>query len=212
MKRLVYMFVMLLIVFTSCGKVEIKQTEIPNDGKGDGTVAQSGYDIFLLIGQSNMAGRGTLLREDTISSIDGVFLLNGKDEPEPARCPLNKHSSIRKDYSVQQMNPGYAFSKKIYEKTGRKVLLVCNARGGTAMSSWLPESATSNYYDEAVRRTKEAMKYGEVKGILWHQGCGDSGQESLLSVYMGRLKLLAESLRSEFNNDNIYFVAGELAY
>ena len=30
-------------------------------------------------------------------------------------------------------------------------------------------------YAEAVRRAKEGLKYGKLKGVLWHQGEGNSG-------------------------------------
>lgn len=172
-----------------------------------------GYDIYLLIGQSNMAGRGKLLQQDTISSIKGVWLLNNEDKPEPARNPLNKYSTIRKSYKIQQMSPGYGFATKVHAKTGRELLLVHNARGGTRISWWLPDSdyALPNYYDEAVRRTKEAMKYGKLRAILWHQGCGDSGKENL-PYYMERLQKLVKSLRKDLKAPKVPFVAGELAY
>ena len=170
------------------------------------------YDIYLLIGQSNMAGRGKLLEADTLNTMDGVWLLNDKNEPEPARNPLNKYSSVRKNYRMQQMSPGYGFATKLHKATGRKILLVHNARGGTAISWWLPESnyATPNYYSEAVRRTREAMKYGKLRGIIWHQGCADSGKA--LPLYMERLQKLAENLRRDLGESDVPFIAGELAY
>ena len=169
-------------------------------------------DIYLLIGQSNMAGRGRLLAQDTLSNIKGVWLLNGEDKPEPARNPLNKYSTIGKEYSKQQMSPGCGFATKVYKKTGRKILLVHNARGGTRISWWLPESdyATPNYYSEAVRRTKKAMEYGTLRAILWHQGCGDTGKDAL-PHYMERLQRLVASLRADLNAPDVPFVAGELA-
>ena len=85
---------------------------------------RSKYDVFLLIGQSNMAGRGKLLEADTLKDIKGVWLLNSEGKPEPARNPLNKYSSIRKSYKMQQMSPGYSFATKVHKATGRKLLLV----------------------------------------------------------------------------------------
>ena len=64
------------------------------------------YDLYLLIGQSNMAGRGKMLPSDETALIDGVWLLNADDEPEPAISPLNKYSTIRKELSMQQIVPG----------------------------------------------------------------------------------------------------------
>ena len=79
------------------------------------------FDVYLLLGQSNMAGRGTMLAEDTLNVMEGVWLLDGNGRIEPARSPLNKYSTIRKELSMQQVCPGNSFAEKIHEATGRKV-------------------------------------------------------------------------------------------
>ena len=146
-------FVMAVLLFSGAGCSE-KSNQSKNTFPQLPEVSDSEkeYDLFLLIGQSNMAGRGTMLPEDTEKPIDGVWLLNDKGEIEPAVNPLNKYSSIRKDLSMQQINPGYGFAKKIHESTGRKILLVVNARGGSSISQWNPDSKNYNFYAEAVRR------------------------------------------------------------
>lgn len=166
------------------------------------------YDIFLLIGQSNMAGRGYMIEGDQEVYSENVFLLNDKGEIEPASNPLNKYSSIRKDMKMQRINPGFSFSKKIAEQTGRKILLVVNARGGSSINEWMP-GAEKGYYEEAVRRTMQAMQYpGELKAILWHQGCSDSRDRN----YMKKLADMVSSLRNDLDAQNVPFIAGELAY
>ena len=69
------------------------------------------YDVFLLLGQSNMAGRGTMIEGDEDIIHENVFLLNNKGKVEPAANPLNRYSSIRLNLSQQQIGPGYSFSK-----------------------------------------------------------------------------------------------------
>ena len=56
--------------------------------------------------------------------LEGVWLLNAELVPEPAVAPLNRYSNIRKDISMQLIGPGVGFGPAIYQKTGRKVLLV----------------------------------------------------------------------------------------
>ena len=63
------------------------------------------YDVFLLLGQSNMAGRGTMIDGDEKVIHENVFLLNNKGKVEPATNPLNRYSSIRRDISEQQIGP-----------------------------------------------------------------------------------------------------------
>ena len=164
------------------------------------------YDVFLLIGQSNMAGRGSLVSGDESVFDPNVFLLDAQDMVVPATNPLNQYSTIRKEVS-QGIGPGFSFSKKIAAATGRKVLLVVNARGGSTVYQWQPDN-TSRYYAEAVRRTKRALRYGKLKGILWHQGEDDI---SRTSTYMGSLKTLVSSLRADLGVSDVPFIAGEIA-
>lgn len=164
------------------------------------------YDVFLLIGQSNMAGRGYMIDGDKDIIDKRVFILNDKGEIVPATNPLNQYSSIRKDMSMQRINPGFSFSKKIAKKTGRKILLVVNARGGTSIGQWSKGEGGEGYYEEAVRRTKQAMQYGTLKAILWHQGCANSRNAD---TYMNSLSALVHNLRTDLNAD-VPFIAGEL--
>ena len=164
------------------------------------------YDVFLLIGQSNMAGRGHMIEGDEDIIDKNVFILDDKGEVVPAKNPLNQYSSIRKSMSMQKISPALGFAKKIAKKTKRKILLVVNARGGTAISQWAKGETGDGYYEEAVRRTKQAMKYGQLKAILWHQGCGDAKKTD---VYMDKLSSFVSSLRKDLNAD-VPFIAGEL--
>lgn len=178
--------------------------------------AEGEYDVYLLIGQSNMAGRGELDESDA-QPIENVYLLDGEGKVVPASNPLNIYSTIRKHTSIQKVNPGYAFSATVAKKTGRKILLVVNARGGTSINEWVKgaESTyryqdekterTLSFYDEALRRTRQALQYGSLKGILWHQGCSDRGDAG----YMTKLAGLVKDLRADLGAD-VPFVAGQL--
>lgn len=166
------------------------------------------YDVYLLIGQSNMAGRGTLTEDDFNTTIEGVFLLDSLDRPVAASHPYNQYSTIRKDMRLQQMGPGHAFGTKMHEISRRPVLLVVNARGGSELDSWMPGSL---HFNEAVRRTAEAEKYGKLKGILWLQGCTDCDLGKTDS-YMERLAEMAEVLRDSLSAGDVPFVAGEVPH
>ena len=70
------------------------------------------------------------------------------------------------------------------------------------------ESGLENlsYYNEAVRRTKEAMRYGTLKAILWHQGENNS---SAPAKYVNtHLKEIVKDLRADLGN--VPFIAGEI--
>ena len=161
-------------------------------------------DVYLLIGQSNMAGRAPFTEEEA-GAIPGCFLLNGKDQWEPAKNPLNAHSTIRKGLNVQKLGPGYGFSLRMIEKQkGVTLGLVVNARGGSKIEEW---GKGTKFYSEAVRRTKEAQKAGNLKGILWHQG---ESNEKNPGEYLGQLKALVENLRKDLDAPDLPFVAGQV--
>ena len=167
------------------------------------------YDVYLLIGQSNMAGRGMMEAEDTLNVIDGVWLLDPEGKPEPATAPLNRYSTIRKEIGMQQIGPGNSFSAEMHKATGRKILLVVNARGGSSLDEWMPWNSETGYFDAAVERTRQAMRYGELKAVLWHQGESDSGRPD---TYLDSLSVFVRGLRDSLDVGNVPFVAGEVGH
>src|SRR5262249_39022927 len=65
-------------------------------------------------------------------------------------------------------------------------------------------------YTQAVVRAKAALKDGTLKGILWHQGESDSGNEATAKSYGERLAGMVADLRQELAAGDVPFVAGEL--
>jgi hypothetical protein len=163
-------------------------------------------EIYLLIGQSNMAGRGPIEAQDE-GVIEGCELFNAAAAWEPATNPLNAYSTIRKDLELQQLNPGYGFALRMREVHPDITLgLVVNARGGTNINDW---EKGDLYYEEAVSRTLAALDDGESRlaGILWHQGEANSSQTN---TYMGKLVTMIEDLRADLGEPDLPFVIGEL--
>ncbi len=165
------------------------------------------FDVYLLIGQSNMAGRGPLEANDTIDIIEGVWLLDGEGHPVPAVAPLNKYSTIRKEIGLQGYNPGNEFGRLIHKATGRPILLVVNARGGSHIMEWQPGS-DSGYFSEAERRTHQAMEYGPLKGILWNQGETDVQKKT--TDYPEKFKVMITELRKQLGCPDVPVIVGQV--
>lgn len=170
-------------------------------GQPEGDI--SGLRIFLLIGQSNMAGRAPIEAEDT-APLPRCFLLTDTNEWEAAVNPLNRYSRYRKELSMQQLNPGYTFAKKLApECPDITIGLVVSARGGTKIEEWQPGE---DLYEEAVRRARIARESGVLAGILWHQGegnCDDSG-------YLDKITRVIEGLRRDLEAPELPFIAGQI--
>jgi len=166
--------------------------------------AQKDLHVYLLIGQSNMAGRAAFDQSES-KPIDRCYLLNDKDTWVAATNPLNRFSTIRKGMGMQKMNPGYGFSKTMLSKQKNiSIGLVVNAKGGTKIEQW---KKGSKFYKEAVRRTKEAQKTGTLKGILWHQGESNNGNPD---GYLEKLTALVNDLRTDLDSDELPFIAGQV--
>jgi len=160
--------------------------------------------IYLLIGQSNMAGRAKV-PEDMAGVIDRCWLLDEKNQWVPAKNPLNLYSTIRKGEGMQKLNPGYSFVLQMLEADpDLHIGLVVNARGGSKIEQW---ERKTKYYMQAGQRTRAAMKHGTLRGILWHQGESNSGNPE---GYLDKLVALVKSFRKDFEIDDLPFIAGEI--
>lgn len=165
-------------------------------------------DIYLVIGQSNMAGRATI-REKETTPLAHTYLFTG-DETTPfviATNPLNRYSTVRKKMSMQRLGPSFAFAQSMAgEQPDHDIGLVVNAKGGTKIVQWLPGT---ELYQEAIRQTHQALKYGTLKGVIWHQGEGDC-HPIRVDMYLGRLEIIISAIREEFGKPTIPFIAGQL--
>lgn len=169
--------------------------------------AINNFQIFMLAGQSNMAGRGHI---DSLSEVyysSRVFMLDSNFQVVEARHPLHF------DKSYAQVGPGLKFgSEMVKADTSSKILLVPCAVGGTSIEKWMPgayDSITNTHpYDDAIKRLSVAIQYGEFRGVLWHQGEAGRSDEK----YLDKLVELIKRIRSFAGDDDLPFVAGELGY
>lgn len=155
--------------------------------------------LFLLIGQSNMAGRGAI-KEPGAPVGKNVWMLNKSNAWVIAKAPIHFDKPVAGTGLCEEF-------ARCYEKAhpGKTVGLIPCAVGGTAIGKWGPES---DLYKQAVTRAKIAMKNGKIEGILWHQGeanCKDSATD-----YGKHLQTLMTSLRKELDAESAPVVVGEL--
>ncbi|HLT86088.1 MAG TPA: sialate O-acetylesterase [Sphingobacterium sp.] len=166
--------------------------------------------IYILMGQSNMAGRGQVTEQYAIQQHPRVRMLNQAGEWVTAVHPLHFDKP-----SIAGVGPGLTFGITMAEANPDITIgLVPCAVGGTSIATWVPgiyDKATHTHpFDDAEQRIRKAMETGNVKGIIWHQGEGDSNEKSA-EVYLDNLQKLIQSVRVLVGDPELPFVAGQLA-
>jgi Carbohydrate esterase, sialic acid-specific acetylesterase len=157
--------------------------------------------LFLLIGQSNMAGRGKVEAQDLVVN-PNIFMLAKDLKWVPAKDPLHF------DKSAAGVGPGSEFAREVSKANPQMTIgLIPCAVGGTSLDQW---KEGSPLYKKAVERAKEAMKQGTLAGILWHQGESDS-DPALAATYEERLTKMMGALRKDLEAEKVPVVLGELS-
>ena len=85
-------------------------------------------------------------------------------------------------------------------------LIPC-AVGGTPLSRWMPGA---DLYENAVATARSALATGHLRGVLWHQGEGDSIRREDAESYGERFQSMVQNLRADLSAESVPVIAGEL--
>lgn len=167
-------------------------------------VNKSGILSFLMIGQSNMAGRGNLGEVPEIVNPDCYMLRMGRWQK------MHEPINVDRPLSGIPFPPGVglaaSFADTLSHKLGRKIGLIPCADGGTKLSQWMPGEVL---FDHAVAQCRFAMRTSELGGIIWHQGESDSSTD--IGEYRAGLMTMFRALREELGMPELPIIAGELS-
>lgn len=190
--------------------------------RADGTPYAGGesltqpYDVVLLVGQSNMQGRGAPGINHDNTGIDQYPAAN---RPQtgiiPATEPLQHPGALT---PTRPNGLGIPFARAYMQANpGRRVLLVPAAFGATGFSSAGPNTwdwtvGSDNLAARAVEQTLAALSAAgdgaRLAGILWHQGEGDS---SIAGQYADKLDGLIAYFRAELSAPDVPVVVGQMS-
>jgi hypothetical protein len=170
-------------------------------------VAPERFHLFLLAGQSNMAGRGVVEEQDRVPH-SRVWMLGREGQWIPAVEPVHY------DKPIAGVGPGRSFAIALAEADlGIHVGLIPAAVGGSSIVAWEPGAVHgqtgSRPYDDAIARARTAMRQGRLKGILWHQGASDA-TASLAPAYEARLEALVRRFRGDLGSPDLPVLIGLL--
>lgn len=163
--------------------------------------------VFLLAGQSNMAGRGFVEPQDTLSN-KRIITIDASGKLVYAKEPLHFYEPTRTG-----LDCGLSFANTLLTKIPANItiLLLPTAIGGSAIGQWLGDSLYRGV--NLLRNFKEKVaigkKYGQIKAVLWHQGESDANKESI-PLYTNRLTQLFTLFRSISQNNQLPIFVGEL--
>lgn len=167
-------------------------------------------ELYLLLGQSNMKGRGVMPEE--AARDPRVRMMHLKDDQwYVARHPLHLTGDAKTfaGHDNAGVGPGLAFAERLIESDAKLAIgLVPCAVGGSSIKLW---QRGAKLYDEAVRRAKLALQTtGAVKtklaGVLWLQGEADAAPAERAS-HEAKLLKLVDDLRADLGQPELPFLA-----
>lgn len=163
--------------------------------------------VFIMAGQSNMAGRGVVQPGDTLPQ-SNIITINKKNEWIYAKEPLHFYQP-----ALTGLDCGMSFAKYLAENISKDITIAIlpTAVGGSSINYWLNDSVFNGVklQSNLIEKIHFATQNGVLKGIIWHQGESDA-TKSGIPLYKKNLKELFCIMRDKSGNQNLPIFAGEL--
>ncbi|RWR81406.1 putative carbohydrate esterase [Cinnamomum micranthum f. kanehirae] len=178
--------------------------------------AKEKKQIFILSGQSNMAGRGGVSHKKWDGFLPpqclphpAIHRFSAHSHWEEAREPLHADIDTSKTCGV---GPGMAFARALLHSdptVGSMGLVPC-AVGGTAIREWEPGT---HLYTNMVRRAEECVREsgGEIRALLWYQGESDTLSRHDAQCYKANMEKLIRHVRDHLRSPSLPFIQVALA-
>jgi len=163
------------------------------------------FRIYLLMGQSNMAGRDT---RELASQVDNprILALSADGKWVVARDPMHP----KQGRTEPGAGPGIPFAlEMIKADPGATIGLVPCAVGGSPLRRWT-KGRGGDLYEKAVEQARLAARDGVISGVLWHQGESDTAKKVDAESYEARLGQMLKDLRSDLGLPDLPIVVGQL--
>lgn len=186
-------------------------------------------DLWIMAGQSNMEGCGSLINLEPPSRNVNAFYFG--DYWQTAKDPLcwfneaiepvhwstenaeERAAAAKEERLFRNCGAGMGvrFGKDMYSATGVPVGLIVCPHGGTSLAQWSPklkDKDEESLYGAMLRRVRLAG--GKVTGCLWYQGESDA-EGTHWKGYKKLTRELIESLRADLEQPGMPFIYAQLA-
>ena len=189
-KKLNTLFTINLVLMTACSPAAVRQTTQPTNAtitKPPVPVASGVENIpakyrgrlklFVLMGQSNMSGRGEVPEE--LKHTNPQVYLFGNDyqwklAEEPVDSAEGQVDMVSEDGDAG-ISPSLGFAETLLgTKPEWAIGLIPCAKNSTSLLDWEPDDDPKTLYGSCWRRIMQAAQMGTVEGILFYQGETDA--------------------------------------
>lgn len=155
---------------------------------------------ILIVGQSNMAGRGFINQVPEITD-ERIYMWRN------TRWQM-MNEPINFDRHVAGIGPSASFAAAwLLDHPEDEIAIIPCAEGGSTISEWQSDQPL---FTNAITQAKVALENTELVAILWHQGESDSHSDLYIN-YEKKLIDVLESFRSQLNLPNVPIVIGTLS-
>jgi len=180
-----------------------------------GAAAKDASAAFVLAGQSNMSGRGSLeaLEPSERSEVSAVDLYGNdgkwKKAIEPIDSAADQVDIVSEDHSAA-VGPGLFFARAMKPTEKTPVALIPCAKGGSSIGRWKRSQKRDTLYGSCLARIREADR--RVAGILWYQGETDADRSAdIAGKWSEHFRALVTSFRRDLGNPRLPVVFVQIA-
>ncbi len=153
---------------------------------------------ILLIGQSNMAGRGFANEVEPINNEKIKVMRNGRW--------WDMYTPVNPDRVTAGVSLAESFADLYAKEHDADVGLIPCADGGTCLDQW---QVGGLLFDHACYMAELAMRTSTIAAVLWHQGESDCG-DSAYPMYEKKLSVIMEAFRERLGLNDVPFILGGL--
>ena len=153
---------------------------------------------ILLLGQSNMGGRGFASEVEKIDNPRLYVLRNGRWR--------KMYIPVNPDRVTSGINLSESFANQYAIDHNVDVGIIPCADGGSSLSQWMPGALL---FDHACYQAELASRTSTIAAVLWHQGESDCDEKNE-PLYKERLTTIINALRDKLNLHDVPFIIGGL--
>ena len=156
------------------------------------------FHSILIIGQSNMAGRGN--RDEVLPIINEKLHVLRNGRWRPMYIPVNP------DRVTAGINLVESFADLYAREHNVNVGIIPCADGGSSLDQW---QVGGLLFDHACCQAELASRTSTIAAVLWHQGESDCAPEKY-PLYEQKLTVILEAFRKRLNLYDVPFLLGGL--